>query len=46
MAITEALFGVAKAAGLTGPIFNGGNNQHAQGDTLDNAYIYLGGRLG
>jgi hypothetical protein len=46
MAITEALFRVAKAASLTRPIFNGGNDQHAQGDALGNTHIYPGGGLG
>ena len=30
--MAEALFGVGKAAGPTGPTFDGGNNYHTQGD--------------
>jgi hypothetical protein len=46
MAITEASFRVAKAAGLTGPIFNGGNDQHAQGDAPGDAHTCLSDELG
>jgi hypothetical protein len=45
-AITEASFGVAKAAGLTGPIFDGGDDQHAQGDAPGDAHARPGGGLG
>jgi hypothetical protein len=43
MGTAEALFGAAKAAGLTRPTIDGCDDQHAQGDTLGDTNIHLGG---
>jgi hypothetical protein len=43
MGTAKALFGVVKAAGLTGPTFDRCDDQHAQGDAPGNINARLGG---